>query len=735
MLPRTTLLLLIVNIALWGQSMSIAPIDLPVLDREQRFLRALYAVDSFASTEDTLLFLHKVENLTCVQVDSISPFELSVVVQIDSGFSAPGIHEFVVLDRFRKARLQGALQINSNVRPTVDTVWCEQDGRVCADTLLFDSQRSNRRSVWLEGSGIFRDSEILFDDPALKFLAPMHVSSDQAPARMNFAMEINGSAPRLGWHLFHIRHAFAPEGSGRLFLGSRQAPQIYTRIPGFVADGNEQTARLRGSGFFPGLEVELLPDEGSARVRLISSEEIEVGINLPMLLQSQSYRLVVRNGDGKADTTAAFSVGALPLPGCRVKSVENGVLYFDTGARVAFVAQVRNRLRLDPRNSYELRIGDARFPVTAVVDDSTFEAPILLPRDSGSTLIRERIFTVHQLEGPALWKGFVRAEMPPRLDYFSPERILQPLDTLQVVVKGQYLDKAQLVFSDPAISVKILENRGDLISAQIFARKQVEPGEYGLELRIDAVRFLFPHYTIRVKPWVLFDRYVHITTRKMGRTELDTLWQGASSVYRIDRDESIVLQFDGTKLREDDGIQKVLISGVLLDSMHTVRAEGVNTKWLVIHPGQRPVSWQWRVREKLNSGDRIEITLANPGNLNRSTERFSVNRHWSQSFHGSTSFVVVKLPFDGSKASTEILKSITLGLTYTPNPEQPFLAYDAAFIIGNVNSAANVPVQVGLGASVILLQYIQIGLGTNLTDSPFRRSFMFLGTRFKLPSF
>ncbi|MBN1540726.1 hypothetical protein JW992_01175 [candidate division KSB1 bacterium] len=720
---------------LLAQSIVVDPLTLLSWDQNHLFVRSIYSVESTTSADDTLLFRTKVEGLTCTQVDSISPFELSCEFRIDSGFTAFGEQAFVVLDGALNQRLQGIVPITTVVWPSIDSVIVRQNGRARRDTLVFDPDRPNQAHFSLYGSGVFCNSEIVFDHSALEPVAHTVPMPASVSPLWKFTVQVDGPKLVIGPQTFRIRHPYVPEASAPLFLSSAQPPRIIDRVPAFIADGNERVFNLQGSGFFPGMQAHLLPDEGRVRIQKIERNEIRISLHLPVRYESRAFRLVVRNADGRADTTAAFSVGALPLPTCRIKSVENGMLFFDTPARVAFVVEIRNQQRLDRRTAYELRVGEARFPVSTVVNDSTFEALIDLPHDEGSSLIRERVFTLHPLQQPAAWKGVFKAKIPPQIDYFSPIRILHPLDTLEVVLKGRYLHDVQLVFSDPALSVRILENRGDLIVAKIHARAEVEPGEYAVELRIGETRFSFPQYRLSVKPWQRFDRYVDITTRKVGRIGSAYLWQESGVAHQIDKDDGIVVQFDGDRLQPQEGEQKVRVSGVLLDSTHTVRAEALNPRWIVVRPGEGTVSWQWRVRERLGSGDRIEITLSNPGQLQRRTERFAVKRHWSQDFHGSTSFVVVKLPFDGGKASTEILKSMTIGLTYTPDPQQTFLAYDAAFIVGNVNSKDDVSVQVGLGVSVILRQYIQIGLGTNLTRPAFQRSFMFLGTRFKLPAF
>ena len=140
------------------------------------------------------------------------------------------------------------------------------------------------------------------------------------------------------------------------------------------------------------------------------------------------------------------------------------------------------------------------------------------------------------------------------------------------------------------------------------------------------------------------------------------------------------------------------------------------------------------MRERIRSGDRIEITLRNPGNHNKITEFFIVEPHWSEAFHGSTSFILFKIPFGGAEEKTEILNSIGLGISYQPFIKKNFLEFDASFLVGNAKTQnSNIGVEVSFGLSAIFWQHLQVGLGTNLTGTAFSKQFLFVGTRFKIP--
>jgi hypothetical protein len=273
-----------------------------------------------------------------------------------------------------------------------------------------------------------------------------------------------------------------------------------------------------------------------------------------------------------------------------------------------------------------------------------------------------------------------------------------------------------------------------MIRLVAISGRHVAYGSYPLELRIQDVPFQFENYMLDIKPWMDFSDYISFHVTSVGELSDTTTFRGPVVQHPMQAQDAITVKIDTRKIREDFGEQKVHISGVLADSSNSIRAEAYDARLISVGPGSDVITWRLRVREKIRSGDRIEITLRNPGNLNKITEFFSVEPHWSEAFHGSTSFILFKIPFGSENEKTEILNSIGLGISYQPFIKKDFLELDASFIVGNAKTENNnIGVQVSFGLSGIFWQHLQVGLGTNLTGAAFSKQFLFVGTRFKIP--
>ena len=705
------------------------PLRVPDLHRSQRYRRALYTLKSRFSPGDTLLFTRKVDRLSVRRVDAPNPSELICWFEIDSGFVQFGRHTLAVLDSQLNLKADVSLEVRYAKAPVIERIKIEQGERTHPDTLSLLQSGVTVAAMTLTGEGLFRSSTVVFDDERIRVLDDPGWRVDDPPDGLRIGIEIPERDVRVGRTQFRIRNPYAMEGVASLILvGAR--PQLLGAPPDFIADGEEKSFTLNGVNLHSGLEMDLLPPEGTVRALALSGTEVKVLLNFPVLEKDRSYRLVLRNPDGGADTSRYFIARSMPLAEAKIE----GQAIF-TGVRTGVVVKVesgRGR-RLQRGRFYEINVEGDRFPVARVIDDSTCEA-IINVRERPGTLTDQRTFSVNEVGQSARWKGTFRSRPSPVVDFMSGIRTLHPADTLKLVLRGRNLAGISLSVRDPEVLFFIDENRGDLVRARAVAGRNTTPGLYPLGMRLEGVDFNFPDLTLTVKPWMPFHEYVSLEITGSGLLKADSLWRGYGAVHPMEVDDELIVRAYASRVPPQMGAQKLDISGVLMDSSNTIRAEAFGSRRLIVEPGSDILTWQWRVRERIRSGDRIEITLKNPGGQNKVTEQFFVMPHWSEAFHGSTSFILFKVPFNGGDATTEILRSIGIGLTYQPDKERRFLAFDASFIIGNVATGEdNLSVEVGLGLSAILWHHLQVGLGTNLSGNTFSQAFLFVGTRFKLP--
>ncbi len=697
--------------------------------------RSVYSLDASFSNADTILFIKKQTRLFISRIDSVGLHELSCRFVVDSGFFDFGRYEMVVLSPQGQKKLSMVLDVRYARVPVVSETVIRQLGKARKDTVQLSGSGKTIASLLLKGSGLFRESSIEFEESKIKVLSDPSWRMDFPPDSLRLGIEIDGKDIEIGTKPFRIKNNFAMEGFGRIFLISSRPPMILSDIPSFVADGTEKKVQVFGEGFYNHLQVSLHPKVGTAKARFISSSQVDAYLNIPVSETSKSYRLVITNPDGQADTSGYFTVRAKPLAFARIKSVEGGSIFIGKKVRVIIGVDTQYDLRFSKRKAYEVSIENDKFPVTQVIDDSTCEAMLRIPDDASQSILNQRTFLINEIDLPPRWKGTLNCKPAPTLTYLSTNRILHPVDTLNLVIKGKNLTNAVLALDDPAVSFRVLENRGDLIRVMAIGGVDVSPGTYPLEVRLEGVPFRFDDYSITVQPWQPFNEYVGIDIPKIGSLPSERLWQGNSSAYAIETDAGITVKIHSDRVRPELGDQKIEISGVLMDSSSTIRAEAFDKKMMTITNGPDVIIWQWRVRERARSGDRIEITLKNPGGQNRVSEQFYIKRHWSEAFHGSTSFILFKIPFGSGNATTEIFRSVGIGMTYQPWYDKRFIAFDLSFLVGNITSSSdNLSIDVGAGLSVILWSYLQIGAGANFSGNTSQKGFAFVGTRFKIPS-
>ena len=715
-----------------GSSIALEPILVPRLQQTILESRSIYSVNHRFTDRDTVLFIRKTPGLSVVAVDSVGPAELSCHFRVDSTFSDYGVHDLIVSAPGRDSRPGLQLEVRLNQMPVVHHVTVYQNSVIQRDTLRLSSSGRTLAALVLSGQALLASSTVEFDDPAVKVVSESSRRFNFSPDSLRVSLEVDAKSSTLGKHSFRIQSPFGPEGFGSLMFISDQRPRITGTVPTLMADGRERKVRLLGENFFNGIQVSLLPNEGSVAMESISANSLEIGVNLAVLDKNQTFRVVVANADGQADTSNFFIGQAMPLSAVRVQRIEDGVLFLNRKTRLVLAVQVAANRRLHANRSYEISVDTDRFPVTRVIDDSTCEAELLLQEQAEKTFLDRRAFTVSESGSAPSWKGILEVRQPPQITYVSSRRVFHPLDTLGLIIKGSRLAGAELSLDEPEVSFKILDSRDDLIRTLVVSSRAAAAGVYPLQLRVANIPFGFPDYSLTVQPWRPFSEFARMDVTSQNGIVVHSGW--SKSTRPINSDDVIRVTLMPEQLPPNSGIQKVEIVGVLLDSANTVRSESLDKKYFSVERGQEQMVWQWRPRIRARSGDRIEVTMRNPGDQNRLVQTCLVKRRWYEAFQPSTSFIIFKIPFNG-KATTTILSSIGVGMSYQPQWMQKFMSVDVAFILGNVTTDhSTYSIQTGVGASVIFWNYLQLGVGADLTGDNKNPMFLFVGSRFKLPS-
>ncbi len=725
------MLLLMVPAQVAADSPSMDPVRVSSLEDTLVFERTLYSLSTRFSSSDTLLLNRLVPRLSVQRIDSVGPHRMVCWLMILPGFVDFGQFSAVVLDSRSRVKCKTQLPIHYAGEPRIDRVTFSPSRQHSGtDTLTLESSGRTITRMTIEGHGLFASTTVSFDDPAIQVLDSPSWRSCNPPNHLTIGLEIDTEHVQSGSVRYRLQSPYAQSAFSTLVLRRPGPPRVFNSFQDVIADGSQHRFILEGDSFDPAMTVSLLPSNGFARVRVSSLSQATVSFELPVLEKSRFYRFVLTNPDGQSDTTRTFFARAVPSSNARVRFIEDGTLFIDTPTRVAFRVEVRGSRKLYPHRNYFLDVADKQFDVS-VINDSTFESVLRIPFDSDRPVTNQFVFSVHQRGRPPQWRGVLNAESPPRVDYVSPNRVIHPGDTLRIVLKGQDLEDISTYIDDPAVQFSVLENRGDFVRLQAIAEKQVSPGSYPLYLRSRNVSFRFSKYQIMIRPWQPFSDYIDIRLSDRTQPLADSLWHSSAAVP-IQRNDLITIHIHPHRIRPELGHQKVKVSGVLMDSSNTIRAEAYNQKLFEVTPGTGTLTWKWRVRERIKSGDRIEIILENTQRQNRSSRTFFVRPHWSEAFRGSTSFVLFKLPL--GEGNTELLKSIGIGISYRPPNGKQFIEYDASFLLGNVSSNnENLQVQVGFGISAIFWKHLQLGVGTDLTGSAFQSAFFFAGTRFNVP--
>ncbi len=695
--------------------------------------RTIYSPECRFNDSDTVLFVARHRGLSIVSVDSSGPRELSCVFRLDSTFVDFGIHEMVVVSATGERKKTAQIEIRLAQMPMVSHATVYQGHRSRRDTLQLSGGNRTLAAMVVSGHGLLSSCTVEFDDPAIKAINESIRRFSDQPDSFRISLEIDGKNCTLGAHTYRVSSPYGPEGFGRLWLVSERGPKIHGSLPSMVADGRERKIRLNGENFFKGAQVRLWPMLQELVSETMGSTAIETVLSLPVSDLNQTFRLIVENADGQADTSNFFIGQTMPLSLARVQRIEAGLLFVNHKTRLILQLETAANRRLHSRRSYEVVIGSDRFPLTRILDDSTAEVELLL-RDHGERdFLNQRSFTVNETNNAPLWKGVLETHQPPQITFMSGQRILHPLDTLNLIIKGEHLAKADIYIDETDVGFKILERRDDLLRSQVISGRNAITGSYPIELRISGIPFRFPDYTVTVQPWRPLAEFCRLDIAPQQGPVSHVEWK--KGVRLINADDAIRVTLLPETLPENSGIQKLEIAGVLLDSANIIRAESVEKKFFIVEKGQQSQVWQWRSRQRPKSGERIEVALRNPGDQNRLSQTLLIKRRWYEAFQPSTSFILFKVPIGGGNTSTEILKSMGVGLSYQPEWMQKFMSVDLSFIIGNITSNdANVSIQTGLGVSMIFWNYLQLGVGSNLTGNAKNPTFIFVGSRFKLPS-
>lgn len=718
-----------------NSDISLDAIYLNQLTVNRTVIRSIYSLDARFTEQDSVVFLNKEKFLDITSVKYLNENEISFEVEVLPGFHQLGPRKVAVVDLAFETKVIANLNIVYQEWPRIDSIQVRIDGAVNGDTLQLQRFGTTSAELVLTGSGFFPQTKIDFDDSKIKVLNDAQHRLVYPPNRMSVRLVIDAkSLPDIGYQRFTIKNPHVLEGEGKLLVRGAEAPKITGAIGNFIADEKEKKLVLTGMNFSEAARVTTIPPTDKIRANYVNSQKINFYLTLPIQQENQAYRVVVTNPDGQADSSNFFFAMAKPLEPARAQSATRYTLFSGHEALIEVVAQQKRYERLSSKFSYELNFGTNSFPVERLKNDSTMVARVQLPPAHGDADLNYHNFTARVVGQPARWKGVLVAQTPPSIHYMTSNRIIHPMDTLLVMIKGNQLNGVSVSLEDPELAIQVLEAMDDRIRFKVIAGQNIALKAFPLILEKGGVKFEFNEFKIAVKEWEQFNRFIAIETPAVGKIAPERLWSGRDTVIRIKSGDPILVKFFGRDIDPALGEQKIMITGFLLDSVNTIRAQSVEKTMIKISNSNEIVTWRFRVRQQIRSGDRIEVVISNPGNQNRASELFLVERHWHEAFRGSSSIALLKIPFGSGDAQTEILKNIAFGVNWLPWVNRRFISFDGAFLVGNpATTDSTVNIEVGFGVSAVLWNHLQIGVGTNLTGDTFDQVFMFLGTRFKLP--
>jgi len=709
-----------------------APVDLAQCEFNTPIERSIYKVNANFSAEDSVVFLTKETAIKINSVKFINPNELSFELIVLPEFAQLGPKKLAVVNSQLTPRLAVTLPVVFQRWPTIERIWVKSPLKTIQDTLQLQASGVTAVDLILKGHGFFPGSEVHFDDSEITVLNDAQNRLIFPPDSLIVRLVIDPKKPpACGYQRFVITSPHALEGQGRILVRQARAPVITSTLNNFIPDGSEYKFEITGTHFSNNAEVSALPPIKNSRATVSTPEKIQLYLTLPVQQDNQSYRVVVTNPDGQADTSNYFFAMAKPLEKASARSATSRELFSGHSALIAVTVKLKRLERLNSRIAYEINFGTDRFPVERLHDDSTLIARVRLPKSPGDSPLNYHHFTVGEMGQTAKWKGILVAKTPPTIGSITGDGIIHPNDTLQVMLKGTYLDGIKIIFEDPEMSCQVLETTPERIRLLIIAGQVRANQAFPLTLEKGGVQFEHTHLKIEVRDWERFPQFVALEIPATGTIAPQRLWSGQERIIKIKSNDFILLKFYGREINPELGEQKILVSGFLLDSVSTIRAETFEKKMIKLRHGNEIVTWRFRVRQRIRSGDRIEIVISNPGNRNRTAEYFYVERHWYEAFRASSSIPLIKIPTSGGK--TELLKNVAFGINWLPWMQRKFISFNGEFIVGNPTSTDEaVNIEIGFGISAILLNYIQLGIGSNLTGEAFKDSFLFLGTRLRM---
>ncbi len=718
------------------KNITLKSVRLDQMGVDSTFSRTIQALNFNFDATDTVLFSPADEFLRLQSVQYLNPNELSFTVKILPGFQTLGPRTLVVANARFETKATANLTIEYRQWPKVKRAWLKLDTRLAADTLQLQAFGTTAADLILAGTGLFSNTEIKFDDPQIRvFNDPQHRVLLAPDSLLVQIVMDSKTPPAIGWQRFTIGNPYALEGEGKILVRSAEAPRITGPIGNFMPDGSEYLLEITGIYFSPNIRVTTLPPVDARRAVLVNPQKINLFLTLPIQQENRPYQVALTNPDGQTALSNYFFAMAKPLARAEVKSVTGRDLFAGQEALLEVTLRQKKLERLNFRSSYEVNFGSGRFPIERFKDDSTVVVRVQIPKASGEAALSEQHFTVNEVGQAPRWKGQISAKTPPTVTYMTSNRILHPLDTLQVLLKGTFLNGSKISLDDPELAIQMIEASEERLQFKVIAGRNIAFKEFGLILEKGGVKFPFPEFQVKVQPWEKFNRFIGLETAKIGALAPARLWSGREGSRPIKSGDFILVKFYSREIDPALGEQKVLVTGFLLDSVNTIRAEAIEPGLITITPGAEIITWRFRIRQPIRAGDRIEITVSNPGRQNRSSEYFDVTRHWYEAFRGSSSILLVKTPMSAAGGKTEILKNIAFGVNWLPWVNRKFVSFDASFIVGNPSTTdTSVNVEMGFGLSAIFLNYLQIGIGTNLSGTAFNHNYLFIGGRFKLPT-
>ncbi len=583
------------------------------------------------------------------------------------------------------------------------------------DTLQLFKDSNTSVDIVVKGQGFYKDSRIIFDDPAITVTSsPTSSNSDITQLIAHLEIDKN-RPPEIGPQKFRISHPFAMTNfDGVLNIKSAERPFIINFNPDELrADGSVQSITIKGMNFSRNARVVLPQLTGANTAPMIFKDrtELQFHVRVPITRNNVNYQVIVTNPDGQSTrgTILASRRFAIASPAIKNRAQR---LYFGKPTTMEFIIfpeKDAQRRKFSRGSKYEVKIGSSSFPAE-YVNQVTLRALIDLP--TGQTLSSDTenlklSFSVGEKSKVAEWTGEVDAYFPPTIKN-PPKLILHPGERLTIILNGNQLAKASLITDENIVISEIKSTQNQLV-ASITAGNAIMDGNYEIMLSKDGLSF--ETIPIRVKQWVNFDNYI-----RWGKGRFPRLRKLTYAEQEIYSRGVFQLELDGSKIAEAEGKQIVSIEA-RLDSLNSVP---FFTRSDTIVPGKPAEYLPISLSGQIQPGNVLRLSISNINHQNEYSLRLKTVSKWHERVEAATGVTAMRIPMNGD--NVQLLGDIALGLNYRFDDRLTWAKMNVSAYIMNPNTDDGFNADIGAGVSMVLWNHMILGLGKQFTANSYNHS-------------